>query len=475
MADGRPSPDRESMDFYFGEHWRMDWGFGNPNKTAALIATLMIAVWQPAWRDARSDSRRPWFWVSLTLFLALGVCLIHTYSRGGLLAAVVGLGTALCFLPRPWHRSIVIPITVSVTLLAAYAFLGPSEAGQRYVQGVGTSSTEDRSITNRLEIWKRAPAMMVDAPGGWGIGQSGFAYTQYYQPTETRYTYRTLVNSHLTWLVELGGWGRFVYLTGWLFLLALTWPPGLSSPLPFAAWLALGVAGFFSSVLEAWLLFAVPGLLLLVAISSLRKSGNGSARCRIASLVAIPTALLMGLGFWIMGMNFGRGSLLLHHSEGITSLQKKASPATTFLLLQPDLRVVGNHFGIAIREHLQSESNSSERWMVGLEPGGALPASDAVILSGTLEPASLPEASASTSRWIFLNPAITDLGNLSERIGHADTQSFILGGRLRDRSTIRLKQAIQSSNHHLTEIGGARTYLPSWIEAVTTTHPRTTP
>jgi len=32
-------------DIHFQGIWRMDWGLGNPNTTAALISMLMITVW----------------------------------------------------------------------------------------------------------------------------------------------------------------------------------------------------------------------------------------------------------------------------------------------------------------------------------------------------------------------------------------------------------------------------------------------
>jgi hypothetical protein len=36
-------------EIFFNGVWRMDWGLGNPNKTAAVIALLMIAVWALAY------------------------------------------------------------------------------------------------------------------------------------------------------------------------------------------------------------------------------------------------------------------------------------------------------------------------------------------------------------------------------------------------------------------------------------------
>ena len=97
------------------------------------------------------------------------------------------------------------------------------QAHKRYGQGV---ATEDRSISNRFELWKAAPTMMVDAPSGWGGGKSGQAYMNWYQPLDQHEAYRTLVNSHLTWLVELGWLGRFVYLTGWFTVFLMCFPPG---------------------------------------------------------------------------------------------------------------------------------------------------------------------------------------------------------------------------------------------------------
>lgn len=45
----------------------MDWGLGNPNKTAALIACLMIGLW------ALAFIRKWGFWVALVGFTALGI------------------------------------------------------------------------------------------------------------------------------------------------------------------------------------------------------------------------------------------------------------------------------------------------------------------------------------------------------------------------------------------------------------------
>jgi len=191
-------------ELYFNGIWRMDWGLGNPNKTAALIAILMVAVWGLAYV-------RKWgFWVAITLFMALGGCLVHTFSRGGLIAAGLGLAVLLAYVPRPWPKKRGLALGFSVLGLIVFSFC--LNAHERYGQGV---IEEDRSIINRAELWKSAPKMMVDAPTGWGLGNSGKAFMQWYQWVPRNEQYRTMVNSHLTWLVESGWPARFLYLFAW--------------------------------------------------------------------------------------------------------------------------------------------------------------------------------------------------------------------------------------------------------------------
>lgn len=235
----------------------MDWGLGNPNKTAALIAILMVAVWSLAYL-------RNWlFWFSLALFSALGICLVHTFSRGGMVAAFCGLIPLLACLRRP------LPVKRIVGVVAAvWVIIGSSiylQAHERYGQGV---VQEDRSISNRFVLWKAAPTMMVDAPGGWGFGESGKAYMDWYQPLDRNESYRTLVNSHLTWLVEFGWIGRFLYIFGWLavFLICLPTSGNRWLAVPLGVCISLFTGAWFSSVAESPWLWIVPVIALLWVI-----------------------------------------------------------------------------------------------------------------------------------------------------------------------------------------------------------------
>lgn len=271
-------------DIYFQGFWRMDWGLGNPNKTAALIAILIIAVWGFAYI-------RKWgFWLAVVLFTAMGICLIHTFSRGGLIAAAAGLAILAWQAPRPWKKRRMIALGIS-----AWAIIGFSvfvQAHERYGQGV---VKEDRSITNRVALWKSAPAMMADAPGGWGIGQSGISYVRWYQPVERSEPYRTFVNSHLTWLVELGWIGRFLYLAGWGWILLLCWPTKNAQALaiPLAVWISFAVSAVFSSVAESPWLWIIPVLTLIFAIA-FRFRRNLWPK---ATLFALPAGFALALCF----------------------------------------------------------------------------------------------------------------------------------------------------------------------------------
>ena len=231
----------------------MDWGLGNPNKTASLIAILMVAVWSVAY------FRKGLFWVSLVVFSILGICLVHTFSRGGMVAAFCGLIPLVVCLRRPLPLKRIIGVVAAVWIIIGADFY--LQAHERYGQGV---VQEDRSISNRFGIWKVAPTMMADAPGGWGVGQAGKAYMDWYQPLDRSESYRTLVNSHLTWLVEFGWIGRFFYIFGWLAVFLLCLPTGGNRWLavPLGIWISFFAGAWFSSVAESLWLWIVPALAL---------------------------------------------------------------------------------------------------------------------------------------------------------------------------------------------------------------------
>ena len=310
----------------------MDWGLGNPNKTAALIAILMIAIWAIAYLHKWG------FWVALAPFIALGICLIHTVSRGGIVALSIGLMVVLWTIPRPW------PIQRIIALVACFwIIVGASvylNTYSRYSQGI---VTEDPSISNRIELWKMAPRMMVDAPGGWGLGNSGQAYMQWYQPLDRHEEYRTLVNSHLTWLVELSWPLRFVYLSAWTLILMLCWPyqKGSWRAIAFGIWITFFAAAFFSSVAESGWIWVLP-IIGLATVLADRLVHNRWPSLFIWTLPAsVPAAILAAM------------FLLCSHSNNIIVRGSSDSVAIgstnpkTWILINP--RIMGLDYGRTLR------------------------------------------------------------------------------------------------------------------------------
>jgi hypothetical protein len=246
---------------------RLDWGFENPNKTAALLAVLLAGAWVfPALApESRPKTKEFLWWVSLAVSAFFGWCLLRTGSRGGAVAAVAGLGAVVLLTRKtaPWEkRKIAAALALFLTAVAA-AFLLPQTA--RFSP---EKSFQDDSVWNRWLMWKNIPAMMVATPDGWGLGNAGKAFMEWYQPPERGEAYRTLVNSHGTWLVEFGWLGRIAYITAWASAFRLAWPDK-NTGLPaasFGALLAFFTAAVFSSVAEAWPLWILPCAVLFVSL-----------------------------------------------------------------------------------------------------------------------------------------------------------------------------------------------------------------
>ena len=280
--------------FFYRGVPRWDFGLDNPNKAAAILACLLIVLL------GLSQKSRWTRWGCGALAAVVGFALVHTFSRGGLVAFLVGAVILLvgsrkspCKLRR-W-----LPALLAVLVITGAA-LWTGFAGRM----AHSAPSADASVGNRLVLWRSVPAMMVDAPGGWGCGNAGDAYMGWYQPLSSHLRYRTLVNSHFTWLVEMGWMGRIGYVCGLAFLFAM----GIvrlrvrGDPIPLAILTSFVTSAFFSSVAEEWLVCAVPLLLTLPALKSF--VFDATMRMRWISVAA---ALLAGcslLGAAVAGTAF---------------------------------------------------------------------------------------------------------------------------------------------------------------------------
>jgi hypothetical protein len=329
--------------------------------------------------------------VALALFTGLGVCLIHTMSRGAVIALFVGMIPLVMAAPRPWGRGKIVGIVVAIwVIVGASVFLN---AGERLGQGI---VQEDRSITNRFQIWKTAPRMMVDAPGGWGIGKSGASYMQWYQPLSSHEGYRTLVNSHLTWLVELGWPLRVAYLFGWGAVLLLCWPGGASRwlAIPLGVWVTLLVAASFSSVGESPWLWIVP-IAALIAVLGYR------IKCKVWPagrlwLLPIGASLVICGVLAVLGM---RHSSMVHKQGGVI-VWGNGKPQVWIL---PDTKVMGTQWGRTLR-NLVKKSPSCVGVVLDAEKMPSLQGEHIVISGSPLPVGKLAEVMTLAGKVMLVNP-----------------------------------------------------------------------
>lgn len=449
------------MEFYFNEHLRLDWGFGNPNKTAALIAVLLVLV--HGFRYLKN--RRVGHVLFVLAFLVLGVCLVHTYSRGGIVAALAGQSAFLITrhrgrLPWPSKKQLLLAGSIA-TALVVYACLPRVEAMDRYSLGLAPGEEPDRSISNRLRIWKDTPRMMVDAPRGWGTEEAGRAWMLWYQPLETRYRYRTLVNSHLTWLVEFGWVGRFLYLAGWslVFLIGFagSFPQAgirRSASLSVGVWTSFAVAAFFSSVAESFLLWLIPGAMFVWMAF---RTGTILLKGKEWKPILRGAALASGFSGVLLLLLAAVGAVMRKGQESIRfdgrELHYRDGPATS-MLVEPDEKVLGRHFSYEIRRP------GSGSWIVVDEmPPKISPEIEQVILSGVISAPS-PAVVEFEGEVVWMNP-LGDLDFYSRQKGET---RIILGALRKDPTSLVLRHRVEEQKSWgLALKPGKQIYLGDWV------------
>jgi hypothetical protein len=182
----------EGQFFYNGQaRWNLGWA--TPNYAGAFLVILVAFLWIPCGRSY-------WRWVGLVAEAALYFLLSKTYSRGALVALVC---SAACFifvqgvarLKDVWRLWLVRAVLCgSFVLGTGLAFrLSPS------------SLDRDAAAINRLDLWRGGLCMATAAPlHGWGSGEAGRAYMNWYQGIDRSEGYTTMVNSYLHIAVERG-------------------------------------------------------------------------------------------------------------------------------------------------------------------------------------------------------------------------------------------------------------------------------
>jgi len=330
------------MDYFYQGIHRLDWGFGNPNMTAALVAMLAVAVCGVAlvWRKA--------FWFALPVAAGLLVALVHTLSRGGMVAFLAGFVVfVMAVRPRPGrvHAGVLVAVAV---LVVGYAFhLG---GATRYVQGI--NGVEDRSVSNRWLIYSSAPGMLHDAPGGWGKGKASDAYHQWYQSEGRGEDYLNLVNSHLTWMVEWPTALRLLYIAGWALVFLLAWPVSGHRwwGVVLSVWVALFVASCFSSVCHRPWIWPFPAALLLILL--VHRLILMKRVPMLRALLIGPALALLVYGLLLAPALFSKDGPALRRRAGIVEVGSPEAPVK-IVLCGKDRAILGTRFGHRIRSYVR--------------------------------------------------------------------------------------------------------------------------
>lgn len=442
--------------------YRLDWfgaGPSSPNKTGALLAILFVCSWLPALRF------RWGYWLSLGLAALSSVFLLQTESRGALVAVCCavgflvvsrfafnseGLGASVralpSFLKAHWLR--LGAGVIAIALLGVYSQqLGVNDRFAVMASG------QDGSSNVRVALYSAGMQMIAAAPSGWGAGQAGNVYAQWYQEIGDGRSYLSLVNSHLTWMSDYGWRFQVVYIAGWCLAFLLCWPSSWT-PLrvvTFASWLTLGLSGFFSSVLTLIWLWVVPVCLLVGCLVQSFRLDLWPSR---------PQQLICALS---MIACFAIVHLVAHAMTGDPRIvaskdrvEVGARPQAVGLV-QPDRTILGDKYGHTIREYL----DDVEGFTVVLDAGRAvdLSAFDSVVFSGRVE---LSDLGGYAGPIVWMNPPADIDDAVLELL--APSSLTVIVGRLGDWRRARVWQRLvdENPNWEITELRGAANFIPNW-------------
>ena len=223
------------MEYMSGEMVRWGFGFANPNHAAAAICALFPFCWGCGGASGvRSlPLRGALQWCGLVVCVVLCGMLVMTYSRTGFV--VLAIEAAALWCGRVRARVPAMSIALAVLVISIW-WMWP-----RLVL--------DGAILNRPKIWLAGLQLFAANPLGVGFGNSGEIATAFMLPDGI--TVRTLVNSHLTLLVEMG-----VFVGGaWLAFIAQALCAGRKLRRTWVAFAGLALSAFSASVFDWHVLF----------------------------------------------------------------------------------------------------------------------------------------------------------------------------------------------------------------------------
>jgi hypothetical protein len=292
--------------------------------------------------------------------------------------------------------------------------------------------------------------MFRAAPMGWGIGNSGVTYMKWFQTTDRSERYRTLVNSHLTWLVELG-WGiGFIYLWGWFSLFWIAWKimsltdRGLS----FGLIACLFTGGIFSSVLETVWLWILP--ILILGLSSVKMQWHGVQFGKIFSISAFAVLLAM-CGF--VSLSVLNGSTVRKLQDSV-----RCGNGDPVICLFPDSDVLGGE--LYMREFRDVLENHSGTVAVISDINNIPKNTDIIVLAGKqcIKINDILKSYTSV-KLLLISPPIEFCGHLMGKIKEASCKVRVLIGEFSNA-------LFEDANNNVIMVPGVNRYIPLRTEYI---------
>lgn len=352
-------------EFLSSAQLRWNLGWPTPNYAGAFLAMLLSLAF--------IFSRCRFRWLVFLIEVCGVFLLTKTYSRG----AVVAYGAAWLFgfcssrcLAYSMERWVWLARVCVLALLSFVAGFSWSRTGGA-IPDTTPITQIDGSVSNRLMLWKGGIRMIGAAPvTGWGAGESGGVYMNWYQDLDRDEGYTTTVNSYLHVAVEHGVLLLMVVLFCLITVMLIAWlvvrknegRERVSSALRRSDW-ALGagaslaawaVANVFTTLWIDPRLWVIPGLscCILLCLAWRGKTGVFKLAVVVAACAAVvATAALYGLGRGLMA----RGDLIVYPT-GVGAITigpaKKGQPEW---YAWPDSSVLGATPGKEFRRWLMEE------------------------------------------------------------------------------------------------------------------------
>ena len=207
------------MEFTFDGIVRQGFGFYNPNHAAALICALFPFLW--GWKK--------YAWIGWMITFLLTIPLVMTYSRTGVLVLAFELA-AYFILSKTKNWKLIAAIVSGILLILI-------------VGGIFGRFALDKAVTNRPEIWLAGLKLYAANPLGVGLSNSGMIVSNFMLEN---IQCRTLVNSHLTLLVEFGIIAGFF----WLSFISYALFSGVKKPRTWCAVAGLAISAISASIFD---------------------------------------------------------------------------------------------------------------------------------------------------------------------------------------------------------------------------------